>query len=112
MKIDLYLLSPYEEYANKHMCRKHWNYQWRGRRSIKVENNKFIRLRRESFGGLLQAPDGKIFKVDDEGYLLTKQYMNKIPKNEISKNLKLNESEIKHFINKLAEIGVKVDDTK
>jgi len=51
MKLDLYLLSPYEEYADKHMCRKHWNYRWRGRRGTHFTDNKLIKLRKENFGG-------------------------------------------------------------
>ena len=80
MKIELFLISAYEEYAEKHACRKHWNFQWRGRRS--TEDKDFhickghwmyqwrarrgqpytvdnIKIRQESFGGLMQTPDGK-----------------------------------------------------
>jgi len=68
MKIELYLISPHEEYANKHMCRKHWSYQWRGRRGLDMTPNKNVKVRQELFGGLLQAPDGKLYKLDDEAY--------------------------------------------
>ena len=64
MKINLYLLSPFEEYADKHACRRHWNYQWGGRRGSPFEGvNSNIKLRKESFGGLLKNYDGKPISI-------------------------------------------------
>lgn len=71
MKIELYLISPEEEYARKHMCRKHWNYNWRGRRRWSPYNppdHIKIKIRKESFGGLMQTPDAKLWKLDHEAY--------------------------------------------
>lgn len=67
MKIELYLISPHEEYVNMHMCRKHWNFQWRGRRGSSSNPDK-PKLRKESFGGLLKSSDGKLWKLDREAY--------------------------------------------
>ena len=69
MKIDLYLISPHEEYARYHACRKHWAYQWRARRGSPYDGAQSrIKLREESFGGLLMGTDGKLYKLDDEAY--------------------------------------------
>ena len=69
MKIELYLISSQEEYTNMHMCRRHWNFQWRGRRSGQLELlNGPIRLRKESFGGLMRTTDGKLWKLDHEAF--------------------------------------------
>jgi len=67
MEIKLYLISPHQEYANYHACRKHWNFQWGGRRGTYLTPNN-IKIRKESFGGLMQAPDEKIYKLDHEAY--------------------------------------------
>lgn len=64
MQISLYLLSAYEEHDKMHMCRHHWNYQWRGRIG-RPEATK-VKIRKERFGGLIQDVDGKIYKVDFE----------------------------------------------
>lgn len=70
MKIELFLISSHEEYAGKHVCRKHWNYNWRGRRGWAPgdKNPPRIKIRNESFGGLLEAPDGKLYRLDEEAY--------------------------------------------
>lgn len=107
MKIDLFLVSAYEEFAEKNACRKHWNFQWRGRnkkedgihictqhwtyqwRARRHSSEKHmckghwnfkwrgrrkwnpyegIHIRQESFGGLMQTPDGKLWKLDHEAY--------------------------------------------
>ena len=67
MRIELYLISPHEEYVDKHACRKHWNFQWGGRRG-KTYVNEGIKVRRESFGGLMKAPDSKLYRLDHEAY--------------------------------------------
>jgi len=67
MKAELFLISPHEEYAVKHMCRRHWNFQWRGRRGSNGIYGK-PKIRKESFGGLLMGTDGKLWKVDNEAY--------------------------------------------
>lgn len=72
MKIDLFLISPHEEYANKHMCRKHWNYNWRGRRGTYLDGKNIVKIRKESFGGLMQSPDGQLWKLDPEAYFYLK----------------------------------------
>jgi len=71
MKIELYLISPHEEYAKYHSCRKHWNFQWRGRRGD-LYVNQGVKIRKEDFGGLMKSSDGKLWKLDDEAYF----YMN------------------------------------
>lgn len=73
MKVSLFMLSAYEEYdsRNVHMCRGHWNFQWKGRyrpNPTKPFPIKPLKVRRESFGGLLQDYDGKIYRLDDEVY--------------------------------------------
>ena len=72
MKIDLFLISSFEEYANKHMCRRHWNFQWRGRRGSMPDVNHGIKIRKESFGGLMKSPDGKLWRLDPEAYFFLK----------------------------------------
>ena len=72
MKMELYLLSPTEEFANKHVCIKHWNYQWRRSRASYLESDKSPKVRKESFGGLMQIPSGELIKLDHEAYF----YMN------------------------------------
>jgi len=106
MKLELFLISAYEEYTNKHMCRDHWNYQWRGRRGTFLDDNKLIKLRKENFGGLLQAVDGKIYKLDDYGYDFVKQYRTGNPLCDICKNLSITKEEGLKFVEKLNEIGV------
>lgn len=105
MELELYLLSPYEEYTKLHLCRKHWNYQWRGRKGSFFVENKIIRLRREIFGGLLQAVDGKIYKLDDTGYEFVKQYESGIPIQEICENLNVPIPEGKEFAERLKALG-------
>lgn len=70
MKIELYLVSPNEEYSNRRMCRGHWNYNWRGRRGWNINNppKRLMKIRKEPFGGLMQTSDGKIWKLDHEAY--------------------------------------------
>ena len=68
MKTELYMISAHEEYTNKHICRRHWNYNWRGRRGADLTPNKNVKIRKESFGGLMQTSDGQIWKLDNEAY--------------------------------------------
>ena len=68
MKAELYLVSPTEEYANKHVCRMHWNYQWRRSRTNYLEHPRLPMIRKESFGGLIQLPNGELWKLDHEAY--------------------------------------------
>ena len=68
MKAELYLISPTEEYAVKHVCRKHWNYQWRRSRLSYIDANTKPKLRKESFGGLIQLSNGELWKLDHEAY--------------------------------------------
>lgn len=69
MKIELYLLSSFEEYPHKHVCRRHWNFQWRGRRGKPFEGKlSTLKVRKETWGGLMKTPDGKLWKLDDEAY--------------------------------------------
>lgn len=75
MKIELYLLSSFEEYANMHMCRRHWNFQWRGRRG-NFNVNEGVKIRPESFGGLMKSPDGKLWKLDREAYFYLNMLLN------------------------------------
>lgn len=74
MKIELYMISSFEEYVGKHVCRSHWNYNWRGRRGADLTPNKNVKVRKENFGGLMQSPDGQIWKFDFEAYF----YLNMI----------------------------------
>lgn len=67
MKIELYMISAHEEYAVYHACRKHWNFQWRGRRGSSSNPDK-LKIRKESFGGLMKTGDGKLWKLDQEAY--------------------------------------------
>jgi len=78
MKIELYLISSHEEYAEKHACRKHWNFQWRGRRGSPYElmDKSNIKIRRESFGGLMKTTDGKLWKLDNEAYFYLNMLLN------------------------------------
>lgn len=73
MKIELYLISPFEEYAGKHVCRKHWNFQWRGRRGTQSAPNRSIKLRKENFGALMQDENSVLWKLDDELYNYLKE---------------------------------------
>lgn len=50
------------------MCRKHWNYNWRGRRGARFDGNNNVKIRKELFGGLLMSPDGKLWKLDHEAH--------------------------------------------
>ena len=106
MKVELYLISSYEEYANKHMCRGHWNYEWRGRRGTFLDSNSQIKIRKESFGGLLKVADGKIYKLDNNGYDFVKQYKMGNPLGKICNTLSITEKEGLEFVEKLNEIGV------
>jgi len=106
MELKLYLLSPYEEYSYKHMCRRHWNYQWRGRSSIHPIDNKIIRLRKESFGGLLQAMDGKIYVLDEEGYEFVEKYEGGSTIEEICEDFNMSVEEGKQFTKKLNHLGL------
>ena len=76
MEIELYMISAHEEYAVKHMCRAHWNYNWRGRRGSMPDVISNIKIRKESFGGLMQSPDGKLWKLDDEAYFYLNMLLN------------------------------------
>lgn len=76
MKAELYLLSPTEEYANKHICRKHWNYQWRKSRSSYLEHPVPPKIRKESFGGLIQLSNGELWKLDHEAYFYLNVLLN------------------------------------
>jgi len=106
MKIDLFLISPYEEYPNKHICRRHWNYEWRGRRGTHFTENKTVKLRKESFGGLLQAVDGKIFKLDNSAYDFIKQYRTSVPIEKICKSLNISIEEGHQFTKQFDKLGV------
>ena len=107
MKIDLYLISPHEEYAEKHACRKHWNYQWRARRGSPYEGvYSKIKLRKETFGGLLMNSDGKLYKVDGPGYNAIKLYMEGGKPSQIIEELKENDNEINRFFKKLEQLGI------
>jgi len=107
MKIELYLISSFEEYADKHMCRRHWNYQWGGRRGSPFEGaNLYIKLRKESFGGLLKNTDGKLYKLDNSGFIAIRMLMDgKIPE-EIVKELNIRKKEAYHFFDKLQRLGI------
>ena len=107
MKITLYLLSSFEEYADKHACRKHWNYQWGGRRGSPFEGvNSNIKLRKESFGGLLKNSDGKLYKVDDSGYNAIRLFMNGKSPKEIINELDADERETNNFFKELELLGI------
>jgi hypothetical protein len=107
MKLELYLISPYEEYAKKHACRKHWNYQWGGRRGSPFEgSNAKIRLRKESFGGLLKNSDGKLYKVDVSGYNAVRLFMNGNSPEEITNELDVGKKEADNFFRDLELLGI------
>jgi len=107
MKIDLYLISPHEEYAGKHACRRHWNYQWRARRGSPYDEvYSKIRLRKESFGGLLMNSDGRLFKVDKSGFDVLRLFMDGANPSKIVKKLNVNEREAEHFFKKLKQLGI------
>ena len=107
MKLELYLISPHEEYAEKHACRKHWNYQWGGRRGSPYDGvYSKIKLRKESFGGLLLNSDGKLYKVDISGYKAIKLYMDgKVPC-QIIEELQVDKKEVDQFFKELKQIGI------
>lgn len=107
MKLELYLISPHEEYAEKHACRKHWNYQWRGRRGSPYDGvYSKIKLRKESFGGLLMNSDGKLYKVDTSGYNAIKLYMAGKQPSQIIEELNESETTGNHFFEELEKIGI------
>lgn len=76
MKAELYLVSPTEEYANKHVCRMHWNYQWRRSRVSYLEHPRLPKIRKESFGGLIQLSNGELWKLDHEAYFYLNLLLN------------------------------------
>jgi len=76
MKAELYFVSPTEEYANKHVCRKHWSYQWRRSRSSYLENPAPPKIRKESFGGLIRLSNGELWKLDPEAYFYLNMILN------------------------------------
>jgi len=106
MEINLYMLSAYEEYANKHMCRGHWNYEWRGRRGTYLDGDNIVKLRKEEFGGLFQSADGKIYKIDNQGYEFIKQYLGGFSIKEICKRMQISDINGQNFVDKLTNIGV------
>ena len=107
MKITLYLLSSFEEYADKQICRRHWNYQWGGRRGSPFEGvNSNIKLRKETFGGLLKNYDGKLYKVDDSGYNAIRLFMNGKSREEIINELGADKKEVNDFLKELEHIGI------
>jgi hypothetical protein len=108
MRIDLYLISSFEEYPNKHVCRKHWNYQWRSRRWFSPFDGVYskIMLRKESFGGLLKNNDGKLYKTDDSGFNAIKLYLDGKTQEEIIKDLNVEKEEADNFFKKLKLLGI------
>lgn len=107
MNIELYLISPHEEYAEKHACRKHWNYQWRGRRGSSYEGMySKVKLRKESFGGLLMNSDGKLYKVDKSGYDALEMFINGRKLDEVINTLNVSKKEASQFFNKLEQLGI------
>ena len=107
MRIDLYLISPHEEYAEKHACRKHWNYQWRGRRGSPYDGVYYnIKLRKESFGGLLMNSDGKLYKIDKSGYDALLLYMAGKQPSQIIKELNESKDIVDQFFKELKNIGI------
>ena len=107
MKIELFLISSFEEYPNKHVCRKHWNYQWRSRRRYSLnENNKKIKLRKEPFGGLLKNFDGKLYKLDDMGYKALELYFQDKTPEDIIKKLDLKPEIANNFFSEINHLGI------
>ena len=107
MKLELYLISPHEEYTKKHVCRKHWNYQWGGRRGSPYEGSYAkIKLRKESFGGLLKNSDGKLYMVDDSGYNAVRLFMNGKSPKQIINELNADEREANKFFKDLEHLGI------
>ena len=111
MNIALFLLSAYEEYPNKHICRNHWNYQWRGRRGTHFKQVSKIKLRKESFGGLLQNSDGKIYRLDDEGYVFIKKMIEGKSFQQTCDELSIKKNEAMNFKEYLDQQGVFIGDT-
>jgi len=93
MKAELYMISSHEEYANMHMCRRHWNYNWRGRRGHMPGLREHMRVRKELFGGLLQTPDGTLMKLDHEAYDFFSKYLDNCPVEEICNHLNISVEE-------------------
>lgn len=107
MKIDLYLISSFEEFDRKHVCRQHWNYQWRSRRGSPFEGSQAkIKLREESFGGLLKNSDGKLYRVDDSGYNAIRLFMNGKSPEEITNKLDVDKREADNFFKELKLLGI------
>ena len=107
MKIELYMISPHEEYPNKHMCRRHWNYEWRGRRGSPFEGvYTNIKLRKEAFGGLLKNTDGKLYKVDDTGFHAIRLFMAGKAPVEIIRELNADKEEAYQFFKELELLGI------
>ena len=110
MDVELYLISANEEYANRHMCRGHWNYKWRGRKGSSPGRLNKIKMRKEKFGGLLQTMDGKIYKVDHEGFEVIKRFYEKQSKSQISKEMDIDKTELNEFIRELKKLNIPYDD--
>lgn len=107
MEISLYLQSAYEEYDKMHMCRRHWNYQWGGRKGkmpfLRIPS---IKMREECFGGLIQNIDGKIYKIDKQGFEVVRHLKKKKPLEEISSEMNISKDGLLSFVNYLQSLGI------
>ena len=69
MEIKILLDDAYQEYPDKVMCRRHWNFKWRGRRVTKQDDDcQVVRSRVEEFGGIIQTKSGQILMLDHEAF--------------------------------------------
>lgn len=106
MNIDLYLVSVNEEYANKNMCKGHWNYKWKGRKGSFSNKKNHVKAREEKFGGLIQTRKGKIYKVDHEGFEIIKKLYGDYSLSQILEEMKINKSELEEFMRKLEKLDI------